>query len=198
MNLRFVLKNYRHWIKRIAHRGGGRVSIGTGTYGAPRIRWWGEAANLSIGKFCSIAEGVEIYLGGNHRTDWVTTYPFPVFPQWPEAKAIPGHPATRGDITIGNDVWLGAGCVILSGVTIGHGAVVGCRAVVTRDVPDYGIVAGNPATLVRMRFPPDQVEALVATAWWDWDAARIRNAMPRLLSTDIDRFLRETSGQHHD
>lgn len=190
MNLRFVLKNYKHWIRRLIHRGpGGHVRIGNHTYGAPTIRWWGESANLSIGKFCSIADDVEIFLGGNHRTDWASTYPFPVFRQWREARHITGHPHTKGDVTIGNDVWLGAGCVILSGVTIGDGAVVGCRSVVTRDVPDYAIVAGNPATIVRMRFKPDQIQALEEIAWWDWEPSAIRDALSRMLSSDVARFL---------
>ena len=189
MNYRFIAKNYRHWIKRLLHRNGGRVEVGEHTYGAPRIRWWGERANLSIGKYCSIAEGVEIFLGGNHRIDWVSTYPFPIFRRWPEARNIAGHPGTKGDVVIGNDVWLGAGCVILSGVTVGHGAVVGCRAVVARDVPDYAIVAGNPATLVRMRFDPERIDKLLKSAWWDWSPSKIKDKMPLLLSADIDRFL---------
>ncbi|MHB9158913.1 MAG: CatB-related O-acetyltransferase [Thiobacillus sp.] len=192
MNYRFIIKNYRHWLKWFALRKrGGRIEIGAHTYGAPRVRWWGERANLHIGKYCSIAEGVEIFLGGNHRTDWVSTYPFPLFRQWPEAKHIEGHPATRGDVTIGNDVWLGAGCVILSGVTIGNGAVIGCRSVVARDVPDYAIVAGNPATLVRMRFDAATISALLECSWWNWEPARIRSKMKLLLSADIDGFLRE-------
>lgn len=194
MNLRFALKNYQHWIKRLLYRAspGGRVRIGRYTYGQPMVRWWGEAANLSIGKFCSIADGVEIFLGGNHRTDWVSTYPFPVFRRW-KARGIAGHPNTRGDVVIGNDVWLGAGCVILSGVTIGNGAVVGCRAVVARDVPDYAIVAGNPAAVMRMRFAPAQVDALVKSAWWDWPPDAIRSALNLLLSGDVDRFLAEAA-----
>lgn len=195
MNLRFVLRNWRHWIKQRLHRGGGgRIEIGSYTYGTPRVRWWGENANLRVGSYCSIAEGVEIFLGGNHRTDWVTTYPFSLFKPWPEAHAITGHPASRGDVTIGNDVWLGAGCVILSGVTIGHGAVVGCRAVVSRDVPDYAIVAGNPATLVRMRFAPDLIAGLLADAWWNQPPEVLRRRMPLLLSPDIEAFLGDRRG----
>ncbi len=190
MNLRFVLKNYQHWLRRLAHRGeGGRISIGEYTYGAPRIRWWGEPANLSIGKYCSIADGVEIFLGGNHRTDWISTYPFPVFREWREARTVTGHPSTKGDVTIGNDVWLGAGSVILSGITIGNGAVVGCRSVVTKDIPDYAIVTGNPATIVRMRFQPDQVNRLLQCAWWNWCPSRVRKNVRKILSTDVEGFL---------
>jgi len=190
MNARFLIKNYRHWLRRLMFRGpGGRISMGCHSYGAPIVRWWGEPANLAIGKYCSIADGVEIFLGGNHRTDWITTFPFPVMRAWPEAKRVTGHPSTRGDVSIGNDVWLGAGCAVLSGVRIGNGAVVACRAVVTRDVPAYAIVAGNPAKVVRMRFGADLVRRLEASAWWDWDPARIRQKLPLLLSDDVDRFL---------
>ncbi len=194
MKLGFVLKNYRHWIRRFLYRGnGGNISVGQHTYGSPMVRWWGESANLSIGKYCSIADDVEIFLGGNHRTDWVSTYPFPVFRQWPEARKITGHPGTRGDVKIGNDVWLGAGCVILSGVAIGNGAVIGCRSVVTRNVPDYAIVAGNPATIIRMRFSPEQIDRLVESAWWNWPPCRIRKSLALLLSPDLENFLRGSS-----
>lgn len=190
MNLRLALKNHRHFIKRALRRGqGGAISIGRHTYGTPKVRWWGEQADLVIGKYGSIAAGVEIFLGGNHRTDWVSTFPFPLFRDWPEARGITGHPATRGDVRIGHDVWLGAGCVVLSGVRIGHGAVVGCRAVVSRDVPDYAIVAGNPATVMRLRFPPAQVAELLHTAWWDWPEDEVRRHLPLLLAGDMDAFL---------
>jgi acetyltransferase-like isoleucine patch superfamily enzyme len=194
MNLRFLLKNYQHWLRRLLlpGGGGGRIRIGRHTYGAPLVRWWGEPADLTIGRYCSIADGVEIFLGGNHRVDWITTYPFPVFSRaWPEAKRIEGHPTTRGDVRIGHDVWLGSRCTIFSGVTIGHGAVVAGRAVVTRDVPDYAIVAGNPAVVVRRRFDASQVERLLRTAWWDWPPERVRQCLPLLLSGDVEAFLRD-------
>lgn len=191
MKLAMLKKNPKHWIKRLLWRSpGGRIDVGAHTYGAPRVRWWGENANLAIGKYCSIASGVEIYLGGNHRTDWVSTFPFPWFGRrWPEARGLTGHPSTRGDVVIGNDVWLGAGCVVLSGVRIGDGAVVGCRAVVSRDVPPYAIVAGNPATVVRMRFDEDQAARLLAARWWDWPDAVVRRHVELLMADDIDGFL---------
>jgi len=196
MNFRFALANYKHWLRLFIHRGrpGGRISIGSHTYGAPTIRWWGEPADLTIGKYCSIADGVEIFLGGNHRTDWISTYPFSEFGEWKAARSVAGHPHTKGSVTIGSDVWLGAGCVILSGVTVGHGAVVGCRAVVTRDVPDYAIVAGNPATVMRMRFQPAEIDQLLACAWWDWEPSRIAKNVTRLLSPDVKSFLRDAAG----
>jgi acetyltransferase-like isoleucine patch superfamily enzyme len=164
--------------------------IGGASYGRPKVRFPESRAGLSIGRFCSIADGVEILLGGNHRMDWVTTYPFPEFPrQWPEAAGHMGHQPSRGDVRIGHDVWLGSQSMVLSGVSIGHGAVVAARAVVTRDVPAYAIVAGNPARTIRLRFEPRAIEGLIAAAWWDWPKERIAKAMPLLMSGDVEGFL---------
>jgi acetyltransferase-like isoleucine patch superfamily enzyme len=164
--------------------------IGGASYGRPKVRFPEGGAKLSIGRFCSIADGVEILLGGNHRTDWVSTYPFPEFArQWPAASGHSGHQQSRGDVRIGHDVWLGSQSMVLSGVTIGSGAVVAARSVVTRDVPSYAIVAGNPARTIRLRFDPRSVEGLLASQWWDWPKERIARAMPLLLSGDIAGFL---------
>jgi len=164
-----------------------QYTIGKWTYGDPKIRSWGEGATLRMGAFCSIAEGVKIFLGGEHRTDWVTTFPFSVL--WESGHGIKGHPKTKGDVIIGNDVWLGADCVIMSGVTIGDGAVVGARTVVTRDIPPYSVVAGNPAAIVKKRFDDATIERLLRIRWWDWEDAAIEKALPMLLSEDIHRFL---------
>ena len=164
-------------------------SIGEYSYGVPFVRWWGESARLSIGRFCSFADRIEIFLGGNHRPDWVTTYPFCVSSDWPEAPDGIGHPSTNGDVVIGNDVWIGSFAAIMSGVTIGDGAVIASRAVVTRDVAPYSIVGGMPAKTVKMRFPPDVVERLLAVCWWDWPEAKIRRYLPMMLSDRITDFL---------
>jgi acetyltransferase-like isoleucine patch superfamily enzyme len=163
-----------------------RYTVGRGTYGEPEVRHWGEPATLKVGSFCSIAVDVTIFLGGNHRIDWITTYPFPVMRE--SAKNIPGHPATKGDVIIGNDVWIAAGATILSGVRIGNGAVIGACSVVTKDVPPYGIVAGNPAKLVRFRFSEEEIATLEKIAWWDWPDAKIDTAMPLLLAGDVAAF----------
>ncbi|HZJ03697.1 MAG TPA: CatB-related O-acetyltransferase, partial [Thermoleophilia bacterium] len=141
--------------------------IGKGTYGSPAIREWGEGSKLRTGSYCSIAGGVQIFLGGEHRTDWVTTYPFNVL--WESASHLRGHPATKGDVEIGNDVWIGADALIMSGVRIGSGACIGARSVVVRDVSPYEVVAGNPARHIRFRFDPDTVQALLDIAWWNWE-----------------------------
>lgn len=133
---------------------GDLVDIGSYTYGNPRLFHWGEDSKLKIGKFCSIADDVKIFLGGNHRMDWITTYPFSALKEeWPEAKDVKGHPATKGDVVIGNDVWIGYGATILSGVKIGNGAVIGAMAVVSKDVEPYSVVVGNPALEVKKDFP---------------------------------------------
>jgi len=160
-----------------------KYEVGRGTYGEPIIRHWGEPTTLKVGCFCSIASGVKIFLGGNHRTDWITTYPFSVLRE--SAKHVKGHPASRGDVIIGHDVWIGDDAVILSGVRIGNGAVIGASAVVTHDVPPYSIVAGNPAKVVRIRFREEDISILQSLEWWSWDDAKISAAIPFLLNGDV-------------
>jgi acetyltransferase-like isoleucine patch superfamily enzyme len=163
--------------------------FGRGTYGVDlRIHSFGEGATLTVGAFCSIAQGVQIFLGGEHRVDWVTTYPFNVL--WKAAGSIQGHPKSKGDVHIGHDVWIGVEAVILSGVTIGHGAVIGARAVVTRDVAPYAIVAGNPGRFIRNRFDDETIDRLLRIGWWHWDDGRIRSLLPLMLSGDVHAFLK--------
>ncbi len=165
-----------------------QYQIGRNTYGKPRIYSWGEGGTFKIGAFCSIASGVKIYLGGEHRVDWVTTYPFTAF--WAAAHHIKGHPKTKGDVIIGNDVWIGADAVILSGVTIGDGAVIGANAVVAKGIPPYTIVAGNPARVIRKRFDEKTIHHLLKIRWWEWEDDRIKKYIPLLLDSNIEKFLR--------
>jgi acetyltransferase-like isoleucine patch superfamily enzyme len=135
----------------------------------------------SIGAFCSIADRVEIFTGGGHRTDFVTS--FPLRNRWD----LPGRDfdldgLSRGDVVIGNDVWLCTGAWIMSGVTVGHGAVVAARSVVTRDVRPYAVVAGSPAREVRRRFNDEIVDRLLAERWWDWPDEMIRDQVDVLLA----------------
>lgn len=161
--------------------------LGKGTYGMPIVHDDREGTTLRIGAYCSIAGGVQIFLGNQHRTDWVSSYPFPAF--FKEAAHITDFGVSRGNVTIGSDVWLCANCTILSGVTIGHGAVIGTGSIVTKDVEPYSIVAGNPAKHVRWRFAEKTRLALLDTAWWDWQSAEIAEAIELLCSDNIDNFL---------
>lgn len=161
--------------------------IGRETYGNPKVHTWGEGATLGIGSFTSIASGVQIFLGGEHRVDWVTTFPFNIL--WKEGKDIPGHPKTKGNVQIGNDVWIATEAIIMSGVTIGDGAVIGARAVVTKDVPPYTIVAGNPAAIIKKRFDDKTIQRLLKIRWWDWEDSKIREALPLMLNNEIEKFL---------
>jgi virginiamycin A acetyltransferase len=145
----------------------------------------GAPERLVIGRFCQIAHGVRfITASANHDMAGLTTFPFPVF----DPATIEGYKAGFSglpDTVVGNDVWIGHGALILPGVRIGSGAIIGAGAVVARDIAPYSIVAGNPARLVRLRFPPEVVARLLALAWWDWPVDRIRAAVPALLAPDL-------------
>lgn len=168
-----------------------KYTIGVGSYGLPIVHDWNEGSTLRIGAYTSIAEQVEIFLGGHHRTEWVTTYPFPAMID--EAAGIPGYAFSRGDVVIGSDVWLCTGVVILSGVTVGDGAVVAAGAVVSRDVAPYSVVAGNPARHIRWRFPESTREALLAARWWEWPEDEVRRSSALLCSEQLGAFLEYVS-----
>ena len=142
---------------------------------------------LIIGKFVAIAQAAQFIMNGaNHPLGGFSTFPFQMFGLGdPAALKRPG-PNNRGDMVIGNDVWIGREAVIMPGVTIGDGAIIGTRAQVTKDVPDYAGVAGNPAAIVKMRFPPEIVAELLTIRWWDWDAAKIGRNVDAIQGADID------------
>lgn len=172
--------------------GNSRVRIGAWSYGASLItvQQWGEGASLSVGRFCSIAP-CTVLLGGNHRLDWTSTYPFGhVHGDAFACTPVPGHPATGGDVRIGNDVWIGQNVTILSGVTVGDGAVLAANATVTRDVPPYTVMAGNPARAVRTRFTSEVVELLLALRWWDLPQEAIRGLVADLCAPPQPERLR--------
>jgi virginiamycin A acetyltransferase len=140
---------------------------------------------LIIGRFCSIAAEVTFIMnGGNHPTSWLTTYPFPIFGKGWGVAQPPSWP-TRGDTQVGHDVWIGYRATIMPGVTIGHGAIVATSAVVTKDIPPYAIVGGNPATVIRTRFDPPTVARLLAIAWWDWDAEKLTRNVQAICGSDV-------------
>jgi virginiamycin A acetyltransferase len=136
------------------------------------------ADRLEIGRFCSIASGVRLVMNGANHPDAGTTYPFWIFGRgWHESA----QPRFRGPLRIGNDVWIGTDAWIVAGVTVGDGAIIGARAVVTRDVPPYAVVAGNPAREIRRRFDDATIARLLALRWWDWPAERITRNQRELL-----------------
>jgi len=166
-----------------------RYDIGDYTYGNPKILFPNGEAALKIGKFCSIADGVTIFLGGNHRTDWISTYPFNVvFNDDLSCSEIKGHPSTKGDVIIGNDVWIGSYVTILSGVTIGDGAVIAANAVISKNVGKYEIWGGNPAKMIRMRFTDLEIQILERVRWWDWGIDKIKRNSHLLCSGNIDQL----------
>lgn len=160
-------------------------SIGDFTYGKPKI--YAKNDMLSIGKFCSIADGVTIYAEGEHRWQWISSYNFS--PQFQCKNCT----TSKGFVAIGNDVWIADGALILSGVTIGDGAVIGARAVVTKNVAPYEIVGGNPAQHIKFRFSSKQIESLLVIKWWNWDIEKIKSNFDLILSLNIDDFIQKHS-----
>lgn len=148
---------------------------------------------LIIGKYCSIACGAKfLFTSGNHAQRSLANYPFPIFADawgldWADVAQAWDN---KGDTVIGSDVWIGYEAVVLQGVTIGDGAIVGARAVVTRDVPPYAVVGGVPARELRRRFPPETVEALLALRWWDWPAEKVRRHVQDIMQGNLERLQR--------
>lgn len=142
---------------------------------------------LVIGRFCAIARAAKFIMNGaNHMLGGLSTYPFAIFGAgWERVQPAIADLPLRGDTVVGNDVWIGYDALILPGVRIGDGAIVASRAVVTGDVPPYAIVAGNPARVIRLRFPEETIERLQAIAWWNWDAAKVTRHLEAIVGGDI-------------
>ena len=145
---------------------------------------------LIIGKFCSIACGAKfLFNAANHTLNSISTYTFPIFfEEWElssDVNSIAQAWDNHGDIVVGNDVWIGYEAVIMAGVTIGNGAIIGARAVVTKDVPPYTIVGGIPAKPIRRRFDDTTIERLEALHWWDWDYEKIKRSIPAIQFGDL-------------
>ena len=160
------------------------------TYGGPSIHFKNDNSKLRLGNFCSIAQNVNIYLGGNHRTDWVTTYPFGHIHECTFNNFNgTGHPSTKGDVIIGNDVWIGNNVTIMSGITIGDGSVIANNSHVVKDVEPYSLVGGNPAKLIKYRFDKQQIDKLLEIKWWNWNDEKINKFAPLLCNNNIDEFI---------
>lgn len=166
------------------------VPRGKHTYG-PEPKMIGSpeiAVGSKIGKFCSIAENLQFIVRGAHMIDWVTTYPFhEVWSMDVPLHDLPPH----SPITIGNDVWIAANVKIKQGVTIGDGAVLATECFVTKDVPPYAVVGGNPAKIIKYRFTEEQIKDLLEIKWWNWEDEEIKNVVPLLVSNDIDKFIKK-------
>ncbi|KHD26309.1 chloramphenicol acetyltransferase [Vibrio caribbeanicus] len=145
-----------------------------------------DVDKLIIGNFCSIGSGAVFMMAGNqgHRSDWISTFPF--FYQDDENFASASDGFVRaGNTVIGNDVWIGSEAMIMAGVTIGDGAIIASRAVVTKDVAPYEVVGSNPAKHIKFRFSPEQIEMLLEMQWWNWSDEQLKGAMRHLCSADI-------------
>lgn len=151
----------------------------------------GESESVLIGSFCSIGDDVRIFVGGNHRTDWISTFPFRIRFGL-TGRHADGCPTSNGGVVIGHDVWIGAGATLLSGTCVGNGAVIGASAVVARDVAPYSIVVGNPAKEVRKRFSEADITKLERLAWWDWPLERILDNVRLLCSTNLDGLVAQS------
>jgi len=145
---------------------------------------------LIIGKFCSIASGAKfLFNGGNHKGKSFGNYPFTIFNDlWEHTLPVESSWDNKGDITIGNDVWIGYEAVIMAGVHIGNGARIGTRAVVTRDVNPYEVVGGVPAKLIKERFTPEIRQMLKELKWWDKDDVFIKNNLSILMNDDTEKL----------
>ena len=150
------------------------------------------ADKLVIGSFCSIGSGAAFIMAGNqgHRNDWISTFPFFWMPDVPAFAGAQNGYRPAGDTVIGNDVWIGSEAVVMPGVTVGDGAVIGTRSLVTRDVEPYAIVGGNPARVIRKRFDENLIALLLEMEWWAWSDDQLQGAMPMLTGGDVEALYR--------
>jgi len=161
------------------------LNVGKGTYGTNHIilHNWNLDSRAYIGKYCSIADNVHLFLGGNHDLNRITTYPFALSQgiDGPQLK-IGGPTFSNGDIMIGNDVWIGSHVSIMSGIRIGNGAVIAAYSHVVKDVADYEVVGGNPAKHIKFRFSQQTIDFLLKLKWWNWSEQEIIANLDVLIS----------------
>jgi acetyltransferase-like isoleucine patch superfamily enzyme len=167
---------------------------GRGTYFDRNVNiiTWSDEYFVNVGNYTSVGRDCNFFLHANHRPDWITTSTMLLGPVSPEIDLFlmeRGHPGCKGNITIGNDVWIGAKTTIMSGVTIGDGAVIGSGSVIAKDVPPYSIWVGNPAKMIKKRFSDGQIEKLMKIKWWNWPEQKIKDEVALLWSDGIDKFI---------
>ena len=183
------------------------IQIGKYSYGISdsNVVWDSEAwtysntkiqPKLIVGKYTSIGAYAKFFLGGNHRYDWLTTYPFHVKSIHNNtfdalSDTVKGYPCTNGDIEIGNDVWFGENVTVMSGVRIGDGAVIAANSVITDNIDSYSIAGGNPARHIKYRFDRVMIKILLKIKWWDIEESQLNCLLPYLCSNDIDGFLKQ-------
>ena len=194
-------QNYKIWKKHKSHTryhflNNPNIFVdGDETYGVPTIITYDNTTKLKIGKFCSIAAGCKIILGGNHHIKWTSTYAFyqepHLFPNYEKLKVE--NSIKKGDIIIGNDVWIGRDVMILPGAIIDDGAVIGAGAVVAGHIPAYAIAVGNPCKVIKYRFTQKQINSLKEIAWWNWPHEKINKHIHLLCNEDIDIFINEVN-----
>lgn len=171
------------------------IKVGKHTYGlesAKFLKWGEDIPTVSIGRYCSISYGLQFVTGGNHRQDWVSTFPFGHTETTKNiCSPIDGHPHPSKDISIMNDVWIGRNVSIMSGVRVGNGAVIATNSHVIKDVPDYAIVGGNPAKLIKFRFKDETIKQLLESKWWNWQEEKIKKNLFYLSSDPEAKNLSE-------
>jgi virginiamycin A acetyltransferase len=170
-----------------------KKTVGRYTYGHNNILFHGDGhyatANFSIGSFCSIAAGCQVFLAAYHRSDWFTSYPFghihrDVFNRTEGRDAV----ISRGDVNIGHDVWIGLNVTIMGGVTIGDGVVIAANSHVVKDIPSYVIAGGNPAKVIKNRFDEETTDILKNLKWWNWSEQKINDNIKILCSNDKEKL----------
>lgn len=172
------------------------LHAGRGTYFDRTINIisWSDQYHIYLENYVSIGRDCNFFLHANHRTDWITTSSQlwgPVTNEIANMHMEMGHPTSNGDIKVGNDVWIGAKSTIMSGIKINDGSVVAAGSVVTKDVPPFAIVGGNPAQIIKFRFSPEQILDLMNIKWWEWNEEKIKKEAMDLWSPNIDNFIKK-------
>jgi len=149
-----------------------------------------DVDKLIIGSFCSIGSGAAFIMAGNqgHQSEWISTFPFHFMPEFDIFAAAKNGYEPAGDTVVGHDVWIGSEAMIMPGIKIGHGAIIGSRALVTKDVEPYTIVGGNPAKVIRKRFSDEEISLLLEMQWWNWSDELLKGAMELLTNNDIKKL----------